>query len=274
MVRGTGKTKGAGAKEILPRAKESPPLRKSYEYGTGVNHEDADDALLGDLDPRWQHLSHAARVKALPRIKPGLAKYMSLQARLHDTNVATDRDFQRAFNGFYRVRRSAAWQQKFYALMEREKRKPRGFEAVLRELHGKLERVEASFASKLAATVDPSPVSRTTRTAGRPATTSRQHRRLQQPRHQLAPPISPSPHALRLPAARTQRSPQAQRVGRSRQWRPQLGQQQMANPPPNPPGPCQPTPQSSCHHHRRQSRPPSDILGIGFAHDVSDSNKQ
>jgi hypothetical protein len=67
-----------------------------------------------------------------------------------------DRDFQRAFNGFYRVRRDTGWQRVFYDLLEREKAAPRGFEPVVRELHATLGRFEASFASKLAATVDPS----------------------------------------------------------------------------------------------------------------------
>lgn len=93
---------------------------------------------------------------ALPRIAPGLAKYRSLQAALRRTDVSTDRDFQRAFNGFYRVRRDESWQRVFFGLLEREKRAPRGFEPVLRDLHRDLRRFEASFASKLVATVDPS----------------------------------------------------------------------------------------------------------------------
>jgi hypothetical protein len=107
-----------------------------------------------EVDPHRGHVTPAAVKKALPRVSVGLKKYMALQARLRGTNVATDRDFQRAFNGFYRVRRNAAWQKVFYGLLEREKRKPRGFEFVLRELYEQLDRVEASFASKLAATVN------------------------------------------------------------------------------------------------------------------------
>ena len=65
-------------------------------------------ALLNPLDV----------VVALPRIAPGLAKYQRIQARLYETDLRVDRDFQRAFNGFYRVRRGADWQQVFYALLE------------------------------------------------------------------------------------------------------------------------------------------------------------
>lgn len=102
-------------------------------------------ALLNPLDV----------VDALPRIAPGLAKYQRIQARLHETDVREDRDFQRAFNGFYRVRRGADWQQVFYALLEQEKAHRRGFESVLRDLHAATGRHEASFASKLAASVNP-----------------------------------------------------------------------------------------------------------------------
>ncbi len=102
-------------------------------------------ALLNPLDV----------VVALPRIAPGLAKYRGIQARLHGTDTRVDRDFQRAFNGFYRVRRGSKWQAAFYDLLEQEKASPRGFAASLRDLHATTGRHEASFASKLAATVDP-----------------------------------------------------------------------------------------------------------------------
>ena len=92
---------------------------------------------------------------ALPRIAPGLAKYQHIQARLHTTDVRTDRDFQRSFNGFYRVRQGQDWQTVFYALLEEEKARPRGFDTVLRALHAATGRHEASFASKLVASVNP-----------------------------------------------------------------------------------------------------------------------
>lgn len=102
------------------------------------------------------NLTPTAIASALPRIEPGLAKYLDIQSRVGATDVATDRDFQRAFNGFYRVRRDARWQGVFYGLLEREKSERRSFEHVLRDLHRDLGRYEASFASKLVATLDPS----------------------------------------------------------------------------------------------------------------------
>jgi hypothetical protein len=84
-----------------------------------------------------------------------LEKYCWLQAALSTTDVAHDRAFQTRFNGFYRVRRSADWQSAFYTLLQQEKSESRSFARVLRALHAATGRVEASFASKLAASIDP-----------------------------------------------------------------------------------------------------------------------
>jgi hypothetical protein len=97
----------------------------------------------------------AAIERALPYIAVGLGKYCWIQAALATTDVAYDRDFQTRFNAFYRVRRGAAWRSAFFALLQQEKSCPRPFAKVLRALHAATGRVEASFASKLAATADP-----------------------------------------------------------------------------------------------------------------------
>ncbi len=100
-------------------------------------------------------LNHSLVDSALPRIAVGLAKYEWLQKALRGTNVSNNRQFQRRFNGFYRVRRDSDWQKAFYELLEREKAQPRPFAAMLHELHDRTGRIEASYASKLLATVDP-----------------------------------------------------------------------------------------------------------------------
>jgi hypothetical protein len=100
-------------------------------------------------------LDEAAIECALPLVAVGLRKYCYLQAALAATDVAHDPSFQTGFNAFYRVRRGAAWRSAFYSLLQREKSCPRSFAEVLRDLHAATGRVEASFASKLAATVDP-----------------------------------------------------------------------------------------------------------------------
>lgn len=64
-----------------------------------------------------------------------------------------DRNTQ--FNGFYRVRRGQDWQDKFYDLLEAKKGQTVPFAEVLDTLHRTTGRYEASFASKLLATIDP-----------------------------------------------------------------------------------------------------------------------
>jgi hypothetical protein len=76
------------------------------------------------------------------------------EAFARSTIVADDRAFQTRFNGFYKVRRGAAWQQFFYNLMDRCRRDRLMFSSVLVELREKTGRCEASFASKLFATVN------------------------------------------------------------------------------------------------------------------------
>ncbi len=100
-------------------------------------------------------LTHSLVDRALPKIAVGLRKYEWLQKTLFGTNVVNDRQFQRRFNGFYRVRRGSDWQRAFYEMLEREKSRPRPFAAILQELCDRTGRIEASYASKLLATIDP-----------------------------------------------------------------------------------------------------------------------
>lgn len=103
-----------------------------------------------------QRLLTAEQVeRALPRVEPGLTKYRWLQSEFPSRNAATDAEFQRAFVGFYRVRRNASWRGTFFRLLQDGKtRRPRIGE-VLHQIHEATGRVEASFASKLVATLDP-----------------------------------------------------------------------------------------------------------------------
>ena len=100
-------------------------------------------------------LDKAAIEQALPLVSVGLEKYCWLQATLATTDVANDRAFQARFNGFYRVRRNANWQSAFYALFQSAKSEPQSFAGILSALHATTGRIEASFSSKLAASIDP-----------------------------------------------------------------------------------------------------------------------
>jgi hypothetical protein len=84
----------------------------------------------------------------------GVQKYAEILQSFSKVNVETDREFQKKFNGFYRVRRNVQWQNVYYGIMEKGKTQPLSFEIVLRELYQKTGRVEASFASKLIHTLN------------------------------------------------------------------------------------------------------------------------
>ncbi len=92
---------------------------------------------------------------ALLRVEDGLNQYIALQNDLHEINVSTDRDYQKRFNSFYRVRRNAAWQNHYYKLLQKHKSKGITFNDALRAMHKKTGMIEASFVSKLVATINP-----------------------------------------------------------------------------------------------------------------------
>lgn len=100
-------------------------------------------------------------LKALPKVAKGLGKYIYLQALIGaKTNLSRNEVFQKKYNGFYKVRRNAEWRSHYFKIMEskRHKKKGKGLEFldVLKTIHRETGKVEASFASKLTATIDTS----------------------------------------------------------------------------------------------------------------------
>lgn len=112
--------------------------------------------MSGDRSYRVIQLEEASIERALREMSRAVDTYRWLQATLAIADVAHDEKFQTRFNAFYRVRRSASWRSAFYGLLQQQKSRRRSFAAVLRALHTATGRVEASFASKLVASVDPS----------------------------------------------------------------------------------------------------------------------
>ena len=71
-------------------------------------------------------------------------------------NVAQHKEFQRRFAGYYKVRfLKPAARQKLFDLLEGSKNLPADFGRILEKLRAATGRIEESFASKLAATIDP-----------------------------------------------------------------------------------------------------------------------
>jgi hypothetical protein len=87
----------------------------------------------------------------------GLWKYLCIMGTLHHTNAAQNGYFQRLYNGFYVVRsREKEWYKVYFTFMQKHKDNVSlTFEETLRHLYKKTGRIEASFSSKLLATVNP-----------------------------------------------------------------------------------------------------------------------
>lgn len=65
-------------------------------------------------------------------------------------------DFQRTFNGYYRIRRNEEWRQHYYALFCKARDEHYSFGQIITELYQNTGNIEASFSSKMLATIDAS----------------------------------------------------------------------------------------------------------------------
>lgn len=88
-------------------------------------------------------------------IERGVKKYQAIMKRYWEINVSAGKDFQRLYNGFYRIRRGKDWRLHYYQILEGIKTKNRSFEDILRELQKLTGRIEASFSSKMYHTRNP-----------------------------------------------------------------------------------------------------------------------
>jgi hypothetical protein len=115
-------------------------------------------ALVGAT---FSSLSAPALQLMTRRLPDPVSHYLSLRAEAFECDIASDAGaaFQRKFNGFYGVRRNARWRAEFYGLFEEAKGSQAApgelFSLVLERIYVATGRVEASFASKLVATLFP-----------------------------------------------------------------------------------------------------------------------
>jgi hypothetical protein len=111
---------------------------------------------MNKIMPRM--LEHRERIfeRIVTRVE-ALRTYNETLLRLQTTNVARDREYQRLYNRFYRVRqKSPEWYTHYFDILEQEKGNPDiAFKDVLENLFLKFARVEPSFSSKLVATIRP-----------------------------------------------------------------------------------------------------------------------
>lgn len=99
--------------------------------------------------------------RALKHLRDGnyVTKYLRIQRlACQQISIAENKEFQKAFNGFYKVRqRPESWYSAFYESFEewKYKRQMISFSAVLADLKHRTKQFEPSFSSKLVAVLDP-----------------------------------------------------------------------------------------------------------------------
>jgi len=90
------------------------------------------------------------------KVREGVIKYTHIMNRLHQTDVSADREFQKTFNHFYRIRqKKQAFYKALYDYLEKNKNKSVTFEQTLNYFYDQVGSLEASFSSKVVATINP-----------------------------------------------------------------------------------------------------------------------
>ena len=95
-------------------------------------------------------------VAAIEKARKGITQYLAIMDTVNRVDVSRDRDFQKRYTYFFRMRqRPPKWYEVYYAYLERSKTGPPPFDRVLDHLWFTLGKYEPSFSSKLVATLDP-----------------------------------------------------------------------------------------------------------------------
>jgi hypothetical protein len=95
--------------------------------------------------------------KALNQLDESVKSYCTIQSTYENSNRISNREFQKHFNSFYKIRRSEDWQKIYYKYFEKALKGERlQFHDLLIALHKQTGNIEASYCSKLIATIDPS----------------------------------------------------------------------------------------------------------------------
>jgi hypothetical protein len=83
----------------------------------------------------------------------GFDKYEQIMHRVNSVNISSDAAFHKQFNGHYLVRRNADWRKIYYDLFEAMKEEVATFAKIITTLYEKTGNIEASFSSKMLATL-------------------------------------------------------------------------------------------------------------------------
>lgn len=94
--------------------------------------------------------------QSLPKIRIGVDKYINIMDKLNSCNVSENMDFQKSYNGFYKIRqRKPEFYKSYYDYMESKKNINVTYSDIVTHFYNQFNRIEASFSSKLLATINP-----------------------------------------------------------------------------------------------------------------------
>ena len=139
---------------------EFDPKKEQMRIVGGIPSNPFNEADPGQKKPVNRVFAEDA-VKQAARLlqarKSDIARYCDLQLRSSEVNVAEDKDFQKSFTAFYRLRRDSVWRTYYFKLFEdRKNRKDSiSFGEIQLRLFQQCGKIESSFSSKMLATIDP-----------------------------------------------------------------------------------------------------------------------
>lgn len=88
------------------------------------------------------------------RINPGLKKYLIIREMMNEPMFYNNPEFRKKYIGFYRMRRGTEFQNIYFELFSEANNDSFDFINILNKIYNQTNRYEASFASKLVATVN------------------------------------------------------------------------------------------------------------------------
>ena len=145
----TRKRKSAARKAWATRRKRTAAAKKAWRTRRLPGR--SNNAILDEL---WKQID-----TILSRLKVSqLSRYHSLQCSLQKVDVSKDEGYQSLFKDFYmrQRKRKPGWYDCFFSLLEAHKKKTTvTFKEILEKIYKDQQQVEASFSSKLVATIQP-----------------------------------------------------------------------------------------------------------------------
>ena len=131
-----------------------------YAKATGKKVRYLEDSACSErpIDCYRPDIHIEATLENLKRRRSSMSRYLEIMSLINECNVTEDQEFRRIYGGFYRLRRDSDWRDDYFQIMESYKcclHVSVSFGELLLRLFQKTGQIEASFASKMLASLDP-----------------------------------------------------------------------------------------------------------------------